>query len=93
MDQAGKKGQTQVYTSDSVSVACDAIKAGSMTMALDYGVGMMADQIVAAVQNLLVTDPGAGNAGSVIFPRFKLLTQKDLQTPGPRAACYTGQPL
>jgi ribose transport system substrate-binding protein len=93
VDQAGKKGQMLVYTSDSSSVACDAIAAGSMTMALDYGVGMMADQIVAAVQNLLVTDPGAGTSGSVIFPRYKLLTQKDLAKPGPRAACYTGQPL
>lgn len=93
VDQAGKKGDVVVYTSDSSKVACDALKAGSMTMALDYGVGLMADQIVAMVQNLLVTDPGAGKAGSVVFPRYKLITAKDLQSDTPRAACYTGDPL
>jgi ribose transport system substrate-binding protein len=93
VDQAGQKGKILVYTSDSSSVACDALRAGSMTMALDYGVGLMADQIVAQVQNLLITDPGAGSSGSVVFPRYKLLTAEDLKNDIPRAACYTGQPL
>jgi ribose transport system substrate-binding protein len=93
VDQAGKTGDIKVYTSDSSSVACDALRSGSMEMALDYGVGMMADQIVALVQNLLITDPGAGTAGSVVFPRYKLITKDDVSNDDPRAACYTGQPL
>ena len=93
VENAGKTGEIEVYTSDSSIDACNALRDGTMTMALDYGVGLMPDLIVGAVLDLLQTDPGAGNQGSVIFPRYRLLTAETLETDAPHAGCYTGDGL
>lgn len=91
VDQAGKQGEVVVYTSDASATACKALAEGTMTGALDYGVGIMAEQVVALVQFFLQTQPPAGSQRAAIFPRFRMLDKDAAATPG--AACYTGKPV
>lgn len=88
--QAGKTGQVVVYTSDSSVTGCKALADGTITKALDYGVGIMADQIVALVQFYLQTKIPPGTDRVAIFPRFKLLDKSSALSGG---SCYTGKPL
>lgn len=90
VEQAGKVGEVLVYTSDASKTACDAIKAGTMTKALDYGVGIMAEQVVALVQYYMQTKIPAGTTRVAVFPRFKLLDKSSTLA---GASCYTGVPL
>jgi len=88
--QAGKSGQVVVYTSDSSDVACKALTDGSMTIALDYGVGLMGDMIVSMVEYFLETGVKPGSTRAAVFPRYRLLDKAAAAVPG---ACYTGKPL
>jgi ribose transport system substrate-binding protein len=88
--QAGKAGEMLVYTSDSSDAACKSLTDGSMTKALDYGVGLMGEKIVALVQYFLETGVKPGSTRTVIFPRYRLMDKAAASAPG---ACYTGKPL
>jgi ribose transport system substrate-binding protein len=88
--QANKVGQVVVYTSDSSVTGCKAVADGTITKALDYGVGVMGEQIVALVQYYLQTKIPAGSTRVAVFPRFKLLDKSSTLSGG---SCYTGKPL
>lgn len=88
--QAGKTGQVVVYTSDSSVTACKALADGTITKALDYGVGVMGDEMAALVQFYLETKIPAGTERVAVFPRFKLLGKSSALSGG---SCYTGKPM
>lgn len=88
--QAGKTGQVVVYTSDSSVTGCKALADGTLTKALDYGVGVMGDQIAALVQFYMQTKIPPGTERVAVFPRFKLLDKSSTLS---GASCYTGKPM
>ncbi len=88
--QAGKTGQVVVYTSDASVTGCKAVADGTITEALDYGVGIMGEQIVALVQYYMQTKIRPGTTRVAVFPRFKLLDKGSALSGG---SCYTGKPL
>lgn len=87
--QAGKAGKVVVYTSDSSISACAALKDGSMTMALDYGVAVMGQMVTSMVQYFLESGVKPGSTRAVTFPRYRLLDKAAAQKP---SACYDGIP-
>lgn len=88
VDQAGKKGKVGVYTSDASIVACDAIRAGTMTAAVDYGVMSYGPTIISLVEYFLQSGIPAGTTKTAIFAKYTVIDATNLEAS--QGSCYTG---
>ncbi|WP_134323444.1 sugar ABC transporter substrate-binding protein [Cumulibacter soli] len=88
VDQAGLAGEVGVYTSDASIVACDAIEAGTMTAAVDYGVMSYGPTIVAMVQYFLESGIPAGTTKNAVFAKYTVIDETNLHES--QGSCYTG---
>ena len=91
VEQAGKVGDVRVYTSDASIVACDAIKKGTMTAAVDYGVMSYGPTIVALTEYLLESGMKAGQNKTAVFAKYTVVDLTNMDTS--QGSCYTGDPV
>jgi ribose transport system substrate-binding protein len=88
VDQAGKKGQVAVYTTDSSAPTCTAIENGEITAAVDYGVHYMGPMIVGMSQYLLESGVKPGTTRTALFTPLRLIDKTNATDPN---SCYTGR--
>jgi ribose transport system substrate-binding protein len=88
--QAGKSGSVGVYTADSSVNACDAIKAGTLTAAVNYGIADMGPAAVATGKYLLLSGLKAGEARTALYTRLFVVDKKNANE---ASACYSGEVL
>ncbi|MFT3851315.1 MAG: sugar ABC transporter substrate-binding protein [Ilumatobacteraceae bacterium] len=86
--QAGKTGDVLVYTTDSSSAACDAIKSGDMTAIVNYGVPDTGPIIVAVTKFLLQSGLKPGANRTALFTPMTIIDKTNVDDP---SACYSGQ--